>query len=205
MMIHPHSFWHWLGRQPQNIVVIYIGNLLTWVAMFASDACVAWFSQMEFAVGRTSSYHSRAVLPPESTGLHVTIFGSFTALMVLTQYVLGRLGWKLVRPRARFRARLFMNAWIYAALATGPALFVADVSICCLRIHVLRRGLPTDVPIGLLVWLTYSLFATTAIAMFWIRRRARRLVPRCRSCGYLLRGLTSSRCPECGEPTAARS
>ena len=41
-----------------------------------------------------------------------------------------------------------------------------------------------------------GLIVAVAIA---IRRRPRFDEPRCRNCGYILRGLAEPRCPECGE------
>lgn len=46
-------------------------------------------------------------------------------------------------------------------------------------------------------WLFPLLFALGSVLFFW-RARRRRRDGVCRKCGYLLIGLTSPRCPECG-------
>lgn len=51
-------------------------------------------------------------------------------------------------------------------------------------------------------WLFPLLFALGSVLFFW-RARRRRRDGVCRKCGYLLIGLTSPRCPECGMPFEA--
>ncbi len=47
------------------------------------------------------------------------------------------------------------------------------------------------------------LVAAVSYTLATLRAKATELDdgPRCRRCGYILRGLTEPRCPECGEPT----
>jgi hypothetical protein len=58
-----------------------------------------------------------------------------------------------------------------------------------------------------LIWLAVGMLAFSALLLLPppIRRALRRARNRCVYCGYLLRGLTSSRCPECGHPFLAKA
>jgi hypothetical protein len=197
--VHRQPFWHWIKEKPQYVALIYGGNLLAWVAVHWSDVCIAWYSQYLFSVGRTSSFHSGPFYPEQMRLWDdVCIYGSLTAILAGIQLALGRLGWKLLRPRSKFRGSLFFRASVYAALATGPVVFVGVSGIGCLRMFVMGTGLRGDFPGTELLWGVHSLVAAAVVSAVIVRRRARRIVPRCGRCGYLLRGLASTRCPECG-------
>ncbi|MBN1489160.1 MAG: hypothetical protein JXA69_04515 [Phycisphaerae bacterium] len=79
----------------------------------------------------------------------------------------------------------------------------------CIQLPLKKIGLPAGVEreLGIAAWkLFVSYPPVIAAALVTYQRLTRRYAPaafgnqtRCRKCGYILRGITKPRCPECGE------
>ena len=102
--------------------------------------------------------------------------------------------------------RSIKRRYVFQSRSADLALIIAVV--VALGLHAVLRRLTGD-NLGLSILLAA---VVGAIAGGLIRRRARNTLPdvlrsmgRCESCGYLLAGSTTERCPECGEPISTES
>ncbi len=100
------------------------------------------------------------------------------------------------------RARHFIVPVVVGSLVS---FLLHTVGRQCFR-HFWRPSLPAD--FWLLFWclnceLLFSVFVGTFVAvLLYARKRAKDAhdnETRCRECGYILRGITEPRCPECGK------
>lgn len=201
--------WRAIVSRSARFAVIYGVQLLVLGSVWAVHRLVLWFSTwpnvnanaLVALSERSSSYTN------ENLDLLIDLvpLPAYITTVLMVQFLFARLGWKVLRPRFRFRASLFVRTWAYTSLASGPLLFAFYLLAGCVWLS-LGRVQSTDLLGGLLLiaWVMYSLLMPTAIAIRRVRRRARTIWPRCSRCGYTLRGNISGRCPECGTPCEIR-
>jgi ABC-type Co2+ transport system permease subunit len=92
--------------------------------------------------------------------------------------------------------RRFILAVVSGAGTTWVGLFVASIMVDMLA----PQGplLPVIFFVAALPVAVLGAFVAAMVASTYRRRRPDRET-RCRKCGYILRGITEPRCPECGE------
>ena len=101
-------------------------------------------------------------------------------------------------PTPRLNARL---AVIFGALAAIAWLFAAGV-IHAGAVVAYFSGHPGAQDFFGERDSTFAIVLTCCAAFFWVLAHFQRIGPsetRCRKCGFVLRGLSQPRCPECGE------
>ena len=84
-----------------------------------------------------------------------------------------------------------------------PLLLIASIVVGTLYAYLnyqstVRRLIFVAASVVVPVLAVYSFFGVALIDRWCVLRRAKRMVPRCRKCRYILRGLATRRCPECG-------
>lgn len=130
------------------------------------------------------------------------------------------------RVRARFRRPVVPMLWRGAVACPRPAMYAGatrmhwfwrgmiavaagSVSIACLTLAGLlaRRFLPAQSPPVVIALATLAIVVSQAVGLAAYSALTRAYGPKglgtetiCRRCGYILRGITEPRCPECGEP-----
>src|SRR5437870_7260433 len=91
---------------------------------------------------------------------------------------------------------------LISAIVAGLAGLLLSSCLVGLLIRLLAPGRPPEVN----NWVTFAVAVSAILSITFICAREawrRGLVPdptRCEKCGYLLRGLSQSTCPQCGTP-----
>ncbi len=91
--------------------------------------------------------------------------------------------------------------WFWRGLIAVLAAVIVGLFLSLFILRLLSVPQFTSVPVQILLRLITPLVAVTVYGVLTARLGPTRPDPetRCRTCGYILRGLAEPRCPECGE------
>jgi uncharacterized paraquat-inducible protein A len=95
--------------------------------------------------------------------------------------------------------------WFWRAVIAVAATAIAELAATTIQIHfqvptAMQSWLSTVLaPIAILWRIVFTSLPLVLFALLSIRKRKAEAETRCRKCGYILRGITEPRCPECGE------
>ncbi len=193
-------FWFSLWKWRRELLGVFIGNALCGISLIPIDWTVSWYSHAQAMAGRTNVWHGPATSVPGMTFIeHVGPWLFLILMLTIVTTVFAVLGWKIIPSKGKRRKRRFMRAWMFAALLAPVIVYAGTTGICCLIIYWTRNGGGGDHWVVLPVLAGYSFFGIALIDRWCVLRRAKRMVPRCRKCRYILRGLATRRCPECGK------
>ncbi|MCA9250556.1 MAG: hypothetical protein R3E58_08655 [Phycisphaerae bacterium] len=192
-------FWFALWKWRRELLGVFIGIALCGISLTPIDWTVSWYSHAQVLAGRTNVSHGPATSVPGTTFMqHAAGWLQLILTLMFIELVFAVLGWKLILSKGRRRKRRFMRAWMFAALFAPVIVYAGTASVCCLIIYWTRNGVGGDDWVVVPVLAVYSFFGVALIDRWCVLRRAKRMVPRCRKCRYILRGLATRRCPECG-------
>jgi hypothetical protein len=192
------------------LAIVVLGDLLTLLGMWGSWQLTSAFSLWLLHRGWTiSAFGGLGFSIPLENGnwqdaLAFGIAQLFTLfLLVLFQYGLSLMGWKLLRGRLRMTRRRVLRSLAISALVAPVALLLA-VTIVDGSIMVIAHTGIIDLPTGVITWILYFVVAPVLLHRLLLLRRSKRVKPLCRRCGYNLTGNVSGVCPECGAETGRR-
>jgi hypothetical protein len=166
------------------------------LGVVCSGGCWLYFRVSAFDVGLELTVAARSVevsyvLPILAgcglAGAMVLLGGAFVRVVASSE-------WKRSIDENQYVRLMAAAMWALVPVAVGAIALGATVGAVLDRPEVVLVVLPVALAIGFAV-----------LARLVVRRlyRVRTGDPVCDRCGYLLRGLTSARCPECGEPFPA--
>ena len=182
----PHFRWpRPTGRRPMLLSLLAGAAMAALLSLGVAGTAVSFLRADDF-VGRVD----------QSLGGPPTLVVAFWVLSWVGWLVVFTLGWAgewLVRFRRMYRL-LFAGSWL-ELLVTIPV----DVQVRKRTKCYCGEGTFFALVIGITAALWA--FGPGLVMLFLTRRLQRRAdLNVCRGCGYDLRGLTESRCPECGRP-----
>jgi|GEM_PF-5920294 len=188
--------WHHTAGIGCGVVLLGIATHIDW-------HCEAWFTRWMFRQGYMLSFFEIGGFGLEEPLIQITGLLAFLGLVLLLFMTIGRLGFRVLCGKFRFRGAGFYQSFAVTTLISPLIYLIAAIPLSLAHIFITRRSGPSAI---------FDILVIIAIffvgpAIVFRRQASRRFLgaKRCNRCGYWLYGLDGNSCPECGSALDSKS